>query len=88
MNKYYSMSKVAQMLGIGRNHLFDFLRKSHVLNDKNTPYLKFIDLNYFIVKYVWRKIKFEFIEIPVTLVTDHGIHFIFNLLNQKRLLPL
>lgn len=43
------MAEVAKILnlGIGRNKIFELLRKNYILQQNNTPYQKYVDLGYF-----------------------------------------
>lgn len=43
------MAEVAKILnlGIGRNKIFELLRKTYILQQNNTPYQKYVDLGYF-----------------------------------------
>lgn len=47
---YQKMNDVAKALGIGRNKLYEFLRSKKVLMSNNTPYQRFINQEYFVVK--------------------------------------
>ena len=68
---------------IGRNHLFEFLRNSNVLQSNNIPYQKYIDAGYFRViesKYVTpngeTKISLK------TVVFQKGVAYINKLLSK------
>ena len=41
------VSKVLDIKGIGRNKLFEILRDKHVLDRRNIPYQKYVDLGWF-----------------------------------------
>ncbi len=45
----FPMGDVSKILnlGMGRNDLFRFLKNSHVLDEKNKPYQKYVDAGYF-----------------------------------------
>lgn len=51
---YYSMAAAAQMLGIGRQRLFETLRALHIMQPMpiRRPYQPYVDNGYFIVKAV------------------------------------
>lgn len=73
------MADVAKVLdmGIGRNKLFDFLRKQNILMENNRPYQKYIDAGYFRV--VEQKFDKGYGEIGInikTLVFQRGVDFI------------
>jgi len=80
-----SMNQAAKVIGLGRNTMFQILRKHNILEDDNTPYQTYIDRGYFevVVKQIFpsysKKIKYE----PVTLITDKGIFYIHKLLKDK-----
>lgn len=72
-------------LGIGRNRLFEVLRKKGVLMQNNVPYQKYIDLGYF------RTIEQKYskpdgsININIkTLVYQRGLEYIRNLLTLDK----
>lgn len=48
-NDTIDMAEVAKILncGLGRNKLFELLRKKNVLNSQNQPYQKYVDMGYF-----------------------------------------
>ena len=43
----HSISEAAKIVGTGQKRLFAVLRENQVLNDRNIPYQKYIDLGYF-----------------------------------------
>ena len=73
------MRNVAKVLdmGIGRNKLFEFLRKQGILMRDNTPYQKYIDAGYF--RTIEQKYDKGYGEIGInikTLVFQKGVDFI------------
>jgi phage antirepressor YoqD-like protein len=80
------MAHVAKVLnmGIGRNKLFDFLRKENILMNDNIPYQKFIDIGYFRV--IEQRFN-DFTGSPhisfKTVVYQTGMSFIKTLLSRK-----
>lgn len=79
------MADVAKVLdmGIGRNKLFDFLRKQNILMENNRPYQKYIDAGYFRV--VEQKFDKGYGEIGInikTLVFQRGVDFIRKKLKE------
>ncbi|MCE5241890.1 MAG: phage antirepressor KilAC domain-containing protein [Syntrophobacteraceae bacterium] len=74
-----SMGDAAKVLnmGLGRNNLIKFLRSTKILNSKNVPYQRYIDLGYFRV--VERKFSARNGETHIsvtTLVYQKGLDFI------------
>lgn len=79
------MADVAKVLdmGIGRNKLFDFLRKQNILMENNRPYQKYIDAGYFRV--VEQKFDKGYGEVGInikTLVFQRGVDFIRKRLSE------
>lgn len=79
------MADVAKVLdmGIGRNKLFEFLRKQSILMENNRPYQKYIDAGYFRV--VEQKFDKGYGEIGInikTLVFQKGVDYIRKRLNE------
>lgn len=80
------MDKVAKILdvkGMGRNNLFEFLRKNEVLQSNNSPYQKYVDSGYFRV--VEKSFKDDSGEAKVytkTLVYQKGVDYIRKLLKK------
>jgi anti-repressor protein len=68
------MNIVAKALGVGRNLLFERLRKLQVLMNNNLPYQRFIDAGYFTVREVTLRAKEA--NVAQTLVTAKGVEFI------------
>lgn len=81
-----NMQEVAGLLnikGLGRNNLFEFLRKIEVLNRKNIPYREYIESGYFALKE--RPVLIngkEEIKI-ITLVYNKGIEYIRKKVDEK-----
>ena len=76
------MAGVAKVLdmGIGRNQLFEFLRKKKILRDNNTPYQQYIDCGYFrVIEQKWNKPDGEVRISLKTLVYQKGLDFIRKL---------
>lgn len=80
----FSMGTVAKTLGTGRNRLFKLLRHKGILNDANIPFQSYIDRGYFAVKLSPKQIKWNEVDIPVTLVTREGVGFIEKLINESQ----
>jgi phage antirepressor YoqD-like protein len=73
-----SMNEAGKLLKIGRNKLFEILRKKQILMKNNLPYQKYLDLNYFEVKNtVNNNINFS-----TPLLTPDGLCFIERLLQE------
>ncbi len=80
------MKQVANVFGIGRNRLFEFLREKNILIDEgpehNLPYQKYIDSGYFIVRRVIiHRTNGDELKTQ-TLVTPKGIGFIGRVLKK------
>ena len=79
------MNQVAKVcnLGIGRNHLFEFLRDQKILMKGNVPYQKYIDCGYFKVIETTFDKNGESKIYPKTLVSQKGIEFIIKTYKNK-----
>lgn len=77
------MNQVAKALGIGRNKLFEFLRSQKVLMKDNTPYQRFIDNGYFVVKENPVKKGIYIHNVTQTFVTSKGVDYIGKLLKKN-----
>jgi len=80
------MGKVAKVLnmGIGRNKLFEFLRDHKILQSKNEPYQKYVDLGYFrIVESKYNKPDGSSHISLKTVVYQKGMDFIRKLLKKE-----
>lgn len=83
------LGKVAKMLkedgiDIGRNKLFEFLRKEKVLMSDNTPYQRFVDNGYFKVKVSTRDNGYGKVwEQCTTFATGKGQLYISKLLKKR-----
>ncbi|MFS1511723.1 phage regulatory protein/antirepressor Ant [Chengkuizengella sp. SCS-71B] len=77
------MNHVAKSLGVGRNTLFKFLRKEKVLMADNTPYQRYIDRGYFIVKERTVKMGEDEVNTVQTYVTAKGVDYIDKLVSEK-----
>lgn len=81
------MKNVADILnikGLGRNKLFEFLRKNNILNNNNQPYRQYIDCGYFRV--IEQKYTNLYGEIKINLkviVYQKGIDFILKKIKEK-----
>lgn len=75
-----SMQQTANILGYGRQTLFNILRQRGIFPEHGTmPYRNYIDLGYFKVKVTYIKIKN--IEVAQTFVTGKGLTYLYQLLN-------
>jgi anti-repressor protein len=78
------MKQVANVFGIGRNRMFEFLREKSVLinggSEHNLPYQKYIDSGYFTVRrIIIHRTNGDELKTQ-TLVTPKGIGFIGRIL--------
>lgn len=80
------MATVAKVLnrGIGRNRLFAFLRDEGVLDSRNAPYQRFIDMGWFRqVETKWQKPNGDWQIGIKTVVFQKGVEGIARLLDKK-----
>lgn len=80
------MATVAKVLnrGIGRNRLFAFLRDEGVLDARNAPYQRFIDMGWFRqVETKWQKPNGDWQIGIKTVVFQKGVEGIARLLDRK-----
>lgn len=80
---YQTINQASKTLGMGRNKLYEFLRNEKVFMSDNTPYQRFIDNGYFVVKQnAISNGNFSKIH-PQPFVTAKGIDYISKLLKKK-----
>ena len=80
------MATVAKVLnrGIGRNRLFAFLREAGVLDSRNAPYQRFVDMGWFRqVETKWQKANGDWQIGIKTVVFQRGVEGIARLLDKK-----
>lgn len=80
------MATVAKVLnrGIGRNRLFAFLRDEGVLDSRNVPYQRFVDMGWFrLVETKWQKPNGDWQIGIKTVVFQKGVEGIARLLDKK-----
>nr|DAK83364.1 MAG TPA: KilAC domain protein [Bacteriophage sp.] len=80
------MATVAKVLnrGIGRNRLFAFLREAGVLDSRNAPYQRFVDMGWFRqVETKWQKANGDWQIGIKTVVFQKGVEGIARLLDKK-----
>jgi anti-repressor protein len=80
---YQKVGEVAKILGYGRNNFFKKLRQMGLLMSDNTPYQKYIDRGYFVVKEKPIQMGTQIINKPQTYITAKGIAYIDKLLHQR-----
>ncbi|TES48053.1 phage antirepressor KilAC domain-containing protein [Shouchella lehensis] len=78
------MAEVAKVLGLGRNTLFAKLRSMKILMPNNTPYQRYIDQGYFVVKETSVVIGDETINKPQTYVTAKGVDWLSKKIGQTK----
>lgn len=82
------MSEVAKVLGIkniGRNNLFNLLRKHKILMPNNLPYQKYIDSGYFrIVENKYTKPNGNVCVTLKTLVYQKGVDYIRKIIEKEK----
>lgn len=85
-----NFSQTAKSFGIGRNKLFEILRKEGILltneYNKNIPKQSYITQGYFRVIITPRKIKGEIVDLSTSLITPKGLNFIHKILKNNGLL--
>lgn len=78
-----TVAKLLNFKGIGRNTLFEILRKQKVLQYNNQPYQKYLDCGYFrIIESKWSKPNGDIQINFKTVVYQKGIQFISNILKR------
>lgn len=83
---YQSMNDVAKSIGYGRNKLYQFLRDSKVLMKSNTPYQRYVNQGWFVVKQ-GTVVKENFQKnYAQTYVTAKGVDGITKMLKKKGLI--
>lgn len=81
-----SMAEVAKVLdcGIGRNKLFEFLKKKKILDKSKVPYQRFVDAGYFrVIETKYTKPNGDVCINIKTLVLQKGIDYIRKVLNEE-----
>lgn len=81
---HQKMADVAKVLGFGRNTLFKMLREAKILMANNTPYQRYIDQGYFVVKETPVTMGGETINKPQTYVTAKGVEWLARKLGQNK----
>lgn len=79
-----TMNDVAKCLGIGRNKLFEFLRKKKIIRANNTPYQEYIDRGYFEAKEKPIKMGDASINYVQTFVTAKGVDYLRKVLEKEK----
>lgn len=78
------VAKILNIKGLGRNNLFEFLRKKNVLDRNNQPYQKYVDAEYF--RIIESKFTLPTGEIKISLKTvvfQKGLDFIRKLIKAR-----
>lgn len=83
-SNHQKMADVAKVLGFGRNTLFKMLREAKILMANNTPYQRYIDQGYFVVKETPVTMGGETINKPQTYVTAKGVEWLARKLGQNK----
>lgn len=81
-----SMAEVAKVLDydIGRNRLFDLLKKKKILDKSRVPYQRFVDAGYFrVIETKYTKPNGDVCINIKTLVLQKGIDYIRKILNEE-----
>ena len=74
---YHSLGDTAKLIGLGRNNFMKELRSQEILMKNNTPYQRYIDSGYFVVKERTYGGDFMFLS-KTTFVTGKGIQWLFK----------
>lgn len=77
------VAKVSNVPKMGRNKLFEFLRKKNILRSNNQPYQEYVDRGYF--KLLEQHVSMPYGESMInckTVVTQKGLDFIRRKLNE------
>lgn len=81
---YQTINQASKTLNMGRNKLYEFLRENKVLMSDNTPYQRYVDQEYFVVKQnSINKGNFSKIH-PQTFITAKGIDYVSKLLKKNK----
>ena len=77
-----TVSKLLNFKGVGRNILFEILRKQGILQQNNIPYQKFVDNGYFrVIESKWNDYTTGDVKISFkTVVYQKGIEYISKIL--------
>lgn len=78
------VAKILNIKGLGRNNLFEFLRKESVLDRNNQPYQKYVDAEYF--RIIESRFTLPTGEIKISLKTvvfQKGLDFIRKLIKAR-----
>ena len=81
---FKQVAKVLNYKNIGRNNLMKFLREKGILNYRNEPYQKYVNLGYF--KSIETKFEDSYGNVRVnikTVVFQKGVEFINKLLDKE-----
>ena len=82
-----TVQEVAKTFGLpnhGRNTIFKILRLKGILDANNQPYQKYVDLGYFKLVQVPRKIRGRYCVFTQTVVFQRGMQFIKNVIERYR----
>lgn len=81
-----NVAKVIGIKGLGRNNLFEFLRRKGILQQNNIPYQKYVDCGYFrVVEQHYSKPNGERHISFKTLVYQKGINYIVQILKREEM---
>ncbi|PAE90909.1 phage antirepressor KilAC domain-containing protein [Shouchella clausii] len=83
-SNHQKMADVAKVLGFGRNTLFKMLREAKILMANNTPYQRYIDQGYFVVKETPITMGGQTINRPQTYVTAKGVEWLSRQIGQNK----
>ncbi|WZY36094.1 phage antirepressor [Bacillus sp. FSL W8-1122] len=83
-SNHQKMADVAKVLGFGRNTLFKMLREAKILMANNTPYQRYIDQGYFVVKETPITMGGQTINRPQTYVTAKGVEWLSRQYGQNK----
>lgn len=82
-----TVQEVAKTFGLpnhGRNTIFKILRLKGILDANNQPYQKYVDLGYFKLVQVPRKIRGRYCVFTQTVVFQRGMQFIKNVIERYK----
>lgn len=83
-SNHQKMADVAKVIGFGRNTLFKMLREAKILMANNTPYQRYIDQGYFVVKETPITLGGQTINRPQTYVTAKGVEWLSRQYGQNK----
>lgn len=70
-------------ISLGRNRLYEWLRRHYYIRSNNEPYQQYVEAGYFVGKMVWIQIGEHYEPKPKTFITGKGQQFILKKLKEE-----